>query len=64
MKVNESFTKIENVVVNGKEFVIAVRTDGKIRVWKFVKGKMRLLKVLRLGKRFIGFSPWRNIKWS
>ena len=41
---------MEKAVINGKEFIITRGHDGKMKVWHFVKGRMRLLRVIQIGE--------------
>jgi len=58
----EVFTKIENVMVNGNVFIIASGTDGKIRIWNLVKGKMKLLKIIEIGEIVYVFAYLEKYK--
>ncbi len=40
----------EKAVINGKELIITRGNDGKMKVWHFVKGRMRLLRVIQIGE--------------
>lgn len=49
------FPKVENVIINGKEHVIAAEANGIIRVWQVVKGEMTSVKVINIGEKISWF---------
>jgi len=48
VKAQKVFSKIKSMVVNGKEYIITAGFDRAIKIWHMYKGKIRLLKVIRI----------------
>jgi len=42
--------KIEGARINNREFLIAYGSDGKIRVWNLMKGRMKLVRMINIGQ--------------
>ena len=49
------FIKVENIIINGKEHVIAAEASGVIRIWEFSKGEMRSVKVINAEEKICWF---------
>jgi len=39
--------KVQSMTINGKELIVTTESDAKIRIWHFLKGRMRLLRVIQ-----------------
>jgi len=49
VQAGKSLLDIQSIVLNEKEYVVTLVGDYTVRIWHLVKGRMRLLKVIRMG---------------
>jgi len=45
---NEMIYALQSFCIKGKEYVITSGLDNTLKIWHFIKGKMKLLKVIHL----------------
>ena len=52
----------QSFMMNGKEYVATTAQDEEIKIWHVVKGRMRLVKVIRTERRISSFVYLENYK--
>ena len=63
VKAHQAGESIENININGKEYAVtAGGNDLTVKIWHFVKGKMRLLRIIHTEERVFQFVYLENYK--